>query len=75
VAGLLGNTRSVCRKCYVHPAIMDSYLDRSLLETLGQRADAALQTIEGLQEDEVAVLKFLKKRVAAEQKQKAGAAA
>jgi DNA topoisomerase I len=29
VAGLLGNTRSVCRKCYVHPAIVDSYLDRS----------------------------------------------
>jgi DNA topoisomerase I len=75
VAGLLGNTRSVCRKCYVHPAIVDSYLDRSLLETLGQRADAALEAIEGLQADEVAVLTFLKKRVAAEQKQKAGAAA
>ena len=25
---------TVCRKCYVHPAIIDSYLDGSMLETL-----------------------------------------
>jgi DNA topoisomerase I len=63
VAGLLGNTRSVCRKCYVHPAIIDAYLDRSLLETLGQRGDAALGNAEGLQADEIAVLTFLKVRL------------
>src|SRR3954467_9114558 len=27
VAGLLGNTRAVCRKSYIHPAIIDSYMD------------------------------------------------
>ena len=27
VACALGNTRSVCRKCYVHPAVIDRYLD------------------------------------------------
>ena len=25
VAGMLGNTRSVCRKCYIHPAVIDAY--------------------------------------------------
>src|SRR5207237_3555462 len=31
VAQLLGNTRAVCRRCYVHPAIVDSYLDGTLV--------------------------------------------
>ena len=30
VSGLLGNTRSVCRKSYVHPAVIDSYAAGSL---------------------------------------------
>ncbi len=42
VAGLLGNTPSVCRKCYIHPAIFDGYLDGSLLEGLKQRAEEVL---------------------------------
>ncbi len=63
VAGLLGNTKSVCRKCYIHPAIIDSYLDRSLLETLEQRADAAIAESDDLKPDELAVLKFLRKRL------------
>lgn len=25
VAARLGNTRAVCRKCYVHPGILDEY--------------------------------------------------
>ena len=29
VAGMLGNTRSICRKCYTHPAMFDGYLDGS----------------------------------------------
>ena len=37
VAERLGNTPSVCRKCYVHPVILDSYLDGSMLDTLKQR--------------------------------------
>ena len=34
VAKRLGNTRSVCRKCYIHPAVIDAYMDGSLLKTL-----------------------------------------
>jgi hypothetical protein len=28
VAERLGNTASVCRKCYIHPAVLDTYLNR-----------------------------------------------
>ena len=27
VAERLGNTKAVCRKCYIHPAILDAYMD------------------------------------------------
>ena len=30
VAGVLGNTRSVCRKSYIHPIVIDSYLSGRL---------------------------------------------
>ena len=64
VAGLLGNTPSVCRKCYIHPAIFDGYLDGSLLEGLKQRADEALEdTHTGLTAEEVAVTAFLSRRL------------
>jgi DNA topoisomerase I len=63
VAGLLGNTKSVCRKCYIHPAIIDAYLDRSLVETLEQRATAAIADSDDLRPDELSVLKFLRKRL------------
>ena len=64
VAGLLGNTPSVCRKCYIHPAIFDGYLDGSLLEGLKQHADAVLDdTSQGLTAEEVAVTAFLSRRL------------
>jgi DNA topoisomerase-1 len=65
VAGVLGNTRSVCRKCYIHPAVIDAFLDRSLVETLAQRADATLDDPGDLGPDELAVLRFLRKRLKA----------
>ena len=37
VARALGNTRAVCRRCYVHPAVIDAYLDGSLARTLEGR--------------------------------------
>src|SRR5688572_10771790 len=38
VAKQLGNTRAVCRKCYVHPAVIDAYLDGTMMKTVAQRA-------------------------------------
>ena len=34
VAKRLGNTPAICRKCYIHPAVLDGYLDGSLRGTL-----------------------------------------
>ncbi len=42
VSKRLGNTKAVCRKCYVHPAVINSYLDGSLLETLRQRVESEI---------------------------------
>ena len=30
VAKALGNTKAVCRKCYIHPRVIEAYLDGSL---------------------------------------------
>ncbi len=43
VASRLGNTTSVCRKCYIHPAIIDAYLDQSLIKTLQRRTERELK--------------------------------
>jgi DNA topoisomerase-1 len=65
VAKMLGNTPSICRKCYIHPAIFDAYLDGSLLEGIKARADAVLaQHGAGLSAEEVAVAAFLDRRLA-----------
>jgi DNA topoisomerase-1 len=34
VSKRLGNTLTICRKCYVHPGLIDAYLDGSLAEQL-----------------------------------------
>ena len=64
VAKHLGNTVAVCRKCYIHPAIFEGYLDGSLLQTLAQRtADYLSQSIEGMSAQEAAVTAFLRLRL------------
>ncbi len=34
VAARLGNTPSVCRKCYVHPAVLETYLGGSMIKII-----------------------------------------
>ncbi len=64
VSGMLGNTPSICRKCYIHPAIFEGYLDGSLLEGLKEKTDAVLnEPRSGLTADEVAVTAFLGRRL------------
>jgi DNA topoisomerase-1 len=63
VARKLGNTTSVCRKCYIHPEILDAYLDGSLIDTLQQRAKDALRNVAQLHPEEAAVLAFLQERL------------
>lgn len=64
VSQMLGNTPTICRKCYIHPAIFDGYLDGTLLDTLRRRADQALAEPDiGLSAEEAAVTAFLSKRL------------
>ncbi len=67
VSGRLGNTPTVCRKCYVHPEIINAYLDGSMLDTLKQIAEQEIsQTLSELPPEEAAVLTLLQQRLAQE---------
>jgi DNA topoisomerase-1 len=60
VASRLGNTAAICRRCYVHPAVVDAYLGGTLDRTMrraGRRRSAS-----GLDAAERAVLPLLKAR-------------
>jgi DNA topoisomerase I len=63
VAKRLGNTRAVCRACYVHPTVLDAYLDCSLW-ALPLPCDPSNSGTEapGLQPEEAMVLTLLKQR-------------
>lgn len=62
VARMLGNTPAICRKCYVHPAIVDSYLERGTLEVVKQRAGRKInQSLGTLRPEEAAVLVLLRR--------------
>lgn len=66
VAERLGNTATVCKKCYVHPQIFDAYLDGELVRTLRERAERALRDdLHALSSEEAAVLMLLRERLAA----------
>ena len=63
VAQRLGNTLAVCRKSYVHPAIIASYLDGALPSSLGARKDVRRSGgTTGLRPEEAAVLALLERR-------------
>jgi DNA topoisomerase I len=68
VAKRLGNTPSVCRKCYIHPVVLDAYLDGSMLDSLRQKTTDELADMRGLTSEEVAVLVLLERRLAEEAK-------
>jgi DNA topoisomerase-1 len=70
VAKRLGNTKAVCRKCYIHPAIFDAYLDGSMLETIAQRARKVSRAVDRLTANEAAVLGLLQRRLSREGKQR-----
>ena len=63
VSARLGNTPAVCRKCYVHPQVIDSYLSDDLAleiqDEIAQQLDAPV-----LRPEERQVLEFLQKRLA-----------
>jgi len=56
VAELLGNTPAVCRKCYVHPVIVEAYLNRTRIAGFNGTNTLEPPNLRGA---ERAVLKFL----------------
>jgi DNA topoisomerase I len=58
VAERLGNTVSVCRKCYIHPAVIESYREGTLARQRSSRASA----VSGLRSVEMALVAMLKAR-------------
>ena len=67
VAGRLGNTPTICRKCYVHPEVLNSYLDGNLVLELKSQAESELRsTVQSLKPEEAAVLALLRGRLAKE---------
>jgi DNA topoisomerase-1 len=61
VAARLGNTPTICRKCYIHPEIITSYLDGRLAQEIKLEVESELRDdLPGLQPEEVAVLAMLR---------------
>jgi DNA topoisomerase-1 len=61
VARMLGNTAAICRKCYIHPAVITRYMDGKLAQTLRVKADSEISDhLHELKPEEAAVLSLLR---------------
>jgi len=64
VAARLGNTPSVCRKCYVHPAVLEAYLGGITTQTAQQKIDKEIaEHATALRREERALLDLLQQRL------------
>ena len=75
VAERLGNTPAVCRSCYIHPAVVDAYLEGTMLDSLRARTGDLAEDAAALLPEEAAVLALLGERRAREKAQDGSAAA
>ncbi|MGH7524913.1 MAG: DNA topoisomerase IB [Gemmatimonadales bacterium] len=57
VAERLGNTVAVCRKCYIHPDVLQAFVDHAARERWTACAHGAVEN--GLEAEEGALLRFL----------------
>lgn len=65
VAARLGNTPTICRKCYVHPEVPSAFLSGELAQAMREAAETALlHEMEGLSAEEAAVVGMLRARLA-----------
>ncbi len=64
VAASLGNTPTICRKCYVHPEILNTYVEGSFLLEVKEKVEAELrEDLAALKPEEAAVLTLLQFRL------------
>ena len=59
VAQQLGNTRAVCRKCYIHPEVIEGWENGTLEAEVAAARKSFRKPIDGLDEQETLVLKWL----------------
>jgi DNA topoisomerase-1 len=62
VSQRLGNTPSICRKCYVHPAVIESFMEGTLGKALKDVKAAVAADPHALDASEAAVMRLLRKR-------------
>jgi DNA topoisomerase-1 len=62
VARRLGNTRAVCRKYYIHPVILESYLQGRVLPTLPPADQKRERPSGALRREELAVLEYIQSK-------------
>ncbi|HEY4590225.1 MAG TPA: DNA topoisomerase IB, partial [Thermoanaerobaculia bacterium] len=62
VAGQLGNRPAICRKYYVHPVVIQSFLEGTLRDTLEEAVEGKEDGSNGLRWLEAQVLRLLKGR-------------
>lgn len=64
VAARLGNTPTICRKCYIHPQILDCYLEGGMLLQVKEAVEGELKNeLDVLRPEEAAVLSLLRARL------------
>jgi DNA topoisomerase I len=64
VSSRLGNTPAICRKCYIHPQVLDCYLEGDLVNQLKDQIEEDLRTeLDALKPEEAAVMAFLHRRL------------
>ena len=64
VAERLGNTPAICRKSYIHPVVLESYLDGLTVSVMKNRAEKTLRNnLTSLSPTEAAVLAFLQQQL------------
>jgi DNA topoisomerase-1 len=69
VAEQLGNTPAVSRRSYVHPSVIDAYLDGDVVREVRRKADATLEaSLADLAPEEAAVLVLLRQRLRDEER-------
>ena len=64
VAERLGNTPAVCRKCYIHPAVLEHYFSGAMLEAVESEVKEQVdRQLHDLREEEFAVMRLLGHKV------------
>jgi DNA topoisomerase I len=64
VAERLGNTPSVCRQCYVHPEIIDAYMEGTTTHAVRELVEQEIvQGLSDLSPEEAAVMTLLQQRL------------